>query len=318
MRTPTPWLLPTQPVTTSLLLAAGVTRTMIDTRVRCGDLLRIRQGVYLAAAAWPDDAARQHVLRAHAEATANPSAVLSHQSAAVVWGLPSPRGPWHDQPVSVTLPAGGGTFGESVRGVHHVADLPPDQVTRDPDGFAITSLARTAIDLAAGLDLPDALVLLDGTARKLCEGMVASIRRTDYSNPRLVAAARELLTDVATSRRRPSLLEPIALCEPSRESAAESMSAGHFELAGLPRPEYQVPVRTPFGTFFPDCYGREQDLIGECDGAGKYANARAYVNEKQREQVFRDLEHRMVRWLAEEIMFRPGVVVARVARSLGL
>jgi very-short-patch-repair endonuclease len=58
-------------------------------------------------------------------------------------------------------------------------------------------------------------------------------------------------------------------------------------------------------------------LIGECDGAVKYANANAYVLEKEREQILRDLGYRFVRWQAKEIMTNPAEVVARVARALG-
>jgi very-short-patch-repair endonuclease len=57
--------------------------------------------------------------------------------------------------------------------------------------------------------------------------------------------------------------------------------------------------------------------VGECDGAVKYVDAHGYVNEKEREQVLRDLGYRIVRWLAKEIMLTPQVVVERIARALG-
>ena len=57
-------------------------------------------------------------------------------------------------------------------------------------------------------------------------------------------------------------------------------------------------------------------LIGECDGAVKYADAQGYVREKEREQALRDQGYAMVRWQAKEIMLRPEVVVERVARCL--
>ena len=41
------------------------------------------------------------------------------------------------------------------------------------------------------------------------------------------------------------------------------------------------------------------------------------MDEKEREQLLRDLGYRMVRWLAKEIMLTPELVVARVARALG-
>ena len=79
----------------------------------------------------------------------------------------------------------------------------------------------------------------------------------------------------------------------------------------------QTPLRTPIGTLFPDCLWEDHRVIGECDGAVKYADgSAAFLAEKQREQVLRDLGYGMVRWLAKEIMARPEVVVARVARAL--
>lgn len=316
MPAPTPWLRPTRPTTAAALLDTGVTKRMITTAVSHGDLVRLRRGVYLARASWPDDPAARHLLRARAEVAANPSGVLSHQSAALAWGMPSPGRPWEDLPVAITLPSGTGVRAVRAVGEHHTARLPPGQVITDADGTPVTSPARTVVDLADGLGLPEALVLFDAAARLLCAGFVAQVRRQDYTNPHLADAAREHLREVAGSRRRTSLAASIALAEPCRESAAESLSAGHFALAGLPRPEYQAPVRTPAGLFFPDCLWRAHGVIGECDGAVKYADPRAYVREKQREQVFRDLGFQVVRWLAEEIMFRPWEVVARVDRAL--
>ena len=316
MRTPTPWLLPTQPTTTGALLASGISKDMLATQLRAGSLVRPRQGVYLARSAWPDGESEQQVMLARAEVAANPAAVLSHQSAALAWELPSPGRPWAAYPVSVTLPARAGFRSATGRAVHHVAELPPDDIARDPEGYPITSLARTAIDLAAGLRLPEALVILDSVARRLCAGYVTQPRRFDYTNPRLVETARAALTRVAEQRRRTGLAAAIELTEPCRESPAESLSAGHFELAGVLRPRYQAAVRTPRGVFFPDCFWAGHRLVGECDGAVKYADADAYVREKEREQILLDVGLDLVRWLAKEIMFRPAEVVLRVERAI--
>jgi hypothetical protein len=306
-------------MTTAQLSMLGVSAGMLSTQLRTGRLVRLRRGVFLAASAWPDDPAGRHLVRARAEQVSNPAAVLSHQSAAVQWGLPHPGPvPWHDLPVSLTLPSGGGHGSQAGLGVHHVAHLPDEQVARDEAGYPVTTIARTAVDLSRGLSLPEALVVLDGAARNLCEGYVVRARRSDFSNPRLADAARAELAAVAEHRPRTALTRAIDTANPARESAAESLSAGHFLLAGLPTPLFQPPVRTPFGVFFPDCYWPEANLIGECDGAVKYTDAEAYVKEKSREQIFRDLGCGVVRWLAREIMARPEVVVARVARALGL
>jgi hypothetical protein len=52
-------------------------------------------------------------------------------------------------------------------------------VVRDSDGYLVTSPARTAVDLAAGLALPEALVILDGAGRQLVESFGTSPRGSD-------------------------------------------------------------------------------------------------------------------------------------------
>lgn len=312
-----PWALPTQPVSRAILLATGVTDGMIRSRLGKGQLVTVRQGVFLAAAAWPSEPGAQHLVRGHAEQVVNPEAVLSHESAAVHWGLPTPGSEaWHEQPVTVTLPVSG--HSSRARGaIHRVGPLPAAEVHRDNAGYLVTTPARTAVDLAGGRPLPEALVLLDGAARLICQSMVTSPRRRDYANPRLAGAAAEALAQAAKTVRATRLAPAIALANPSRESVAESLSAGQIELAGLPQPRYQAEIRTSRGVFYPDCFWKEHNLVGECDGAVKYADGSAYVLEKEREQILRDLGYRIVRWLAKEIMATPWLVMERIARALG-
>lgn len=313
------WTLPSEPTRTSDLLRTGVGEKSIATQLRRGTLIQIRQGVYLSRSAWSDDPVRQQLLRARAEVAANPDAAISHQSAAATWLLPAPSvTDWADLPISVTLPAGVGyrSYRSGTR-VHHVAALPADELTTDEAGFRVTTVPRTTIDLAAGLPLPQALVILDGAARVICAGFVGSPRRRDFTNPAFVSTARDQLLATARVHRRTGLAAAIGLCEPCRESAAESLSAGHFHCAGLPTPVFQASIRTPIGIFFPDCLWPEQRVIGECDGAVKYTDPDAFVREKQREQALRDQGYLVVRWLAREIMTSPAVVVDRVARALG-
>lgn len=257
----------------------GITDSMVRSRRRRGELIAVRDGVYLSATEWPADPAAQHLVRAHAELVANPNAVLSHQSAALVWDLPSPGfGAWHDSPVCVTLPASEWSAWTS-RAVHRVAALPLTQVQRDAEGYPVTSPGRTAVDLAVTFDLPQALVLLDAAARLICQGMVPAIRRRDYANQRLVTAAIELFDEAAQTVHCARLRPMLPVVDPGRESAAESLSAGHFELAGIPRPRYQAELRTHRGTFFADALWDDK-LIGECDGAIKYSDAGAFVRER--------------------------------------
>lgn len=318
MRPPRPWTLPIEPTRRSDLIAIGISPRMIRTAVTSGALVCVRHGVVVRADAVQDDVVGQHLMTARAELAANPDAVLSHQSAALVWGLPTPGfTPWSDLPVSVTLPRSGHAS-RAGKAIHHVRPLPASQVQRDGLGYRVTTPARTAVDLAAGLAIPQALAVLDGSARVICASMVSSIRRRDYLNPRLVAAAIELLLEAAGSARSTRLTEAIGLVCPARESAPESLSAGHFYVAGLPMPRFQVEIETSTGTYVADCLWDDHRLIGECDGAMKYADPQAFVKEKRRERSLQEVRYDMVRWEATEAVLRPDVMLNRVTRALGL
>jgi hypothetical protein len=110
----------------------------------------------------------------------------------------------------------------------------------------------------------------------------------------------------------------ISLAHPSRETPPESLTAGHLHLAGLPAPLFQAMIPSPAGPLYPDFYWPEHKLVGEVDGKVKYADPGEIVREKRREQLLRDLGYRIVRWLAAEIMTTPEVVIARIARALGV
>lgn len=291
---------------------------MLETQLRSGGLLRIRPGVYLDASRWPEDRRGRHLVRAHAELAAFPAGVMSHGTAGLAWGLSEPFfTDWAEEPPSITLPANGRYRSRVRHARHRVALLPSHHVMRDPDGYAVTSIARTAVDLVRGLDLPQALVVLDSASRRLVEAMVSEPRRRDYANPRLRQAAIEAIGKVIRESRANGVARRVlGWVDPCRESPAESLSIGHMHLAGLPIPRCQYPIRVNGQVFYLDFYWEEADLIGEVDGAGKYVDGHGIIDEKEREQVLRDTGAGMVRWLGKEIAGRPGEVMDRVWRAL--
>lgn len=319
MRTPTPWPLPQHPTHLRELLRPGITADMVASQVRAGALLRLRAGVYLAASVWPDDRAAQQLLLARAEQQALPAAVISHNSAALAWDLPGPVGAaWHGQPPTVTLARASGYRSRTPGAARIVAGrLPAHRVVRHPDGYQVTDVFRTAVDVSAGLERPALLAILDAAARQAATAMVASPLRAHYANPTVIDAVRRELLLASEDRRRVGevrLLTP--LVDPRRESPIESLTAAHLAEAGLPMPEFQAPIRTRWGILYPDCLWRSRRLVGEADGAEKYRDPQASLREKEREQVLRDLDYRVVRWLGREIVFHPEVVMDRIARAL--
>jgi hypothetical protein len=130
---------------------------MTRTGLAVGALVQLRHGVVIGAEHWPSDPGGQHLVRSRAELAANPGAVLSHQSAVLVWQLPTPGfTPWSALPVSVTLPVSGHTS-HAATAVHHVADVASSQVLRDPHGYATTSPYGRASRLDPPKLSPDSL-----------------------------------------------------------------------------------------------------------------------------------------------------------------
>lgn len=316
MRTAAPFSLPMVPVLGRNLTALGVGPDRLERAVRGGRLVRVRQGVYLAAGAWPEEASGQHLLRAAAECLARPHGVVSHRSAALAWGLPLPVEDWVAEPVWLTIDRGRSEAGPRLRQM--VAALPAHHLAAAALGFPVTTVARTAVDLAAGLELPESLLVLDAALRWECLGLSPQLRRRELANPALASASRQPCLEAAHFLGRgEALVRAISVADPIRESPIESLTFGHLVLASLPLPICQHSISTPFGTFFPDFYWPEQRLVGEADGRLKYHDAATVVREKQREQVLRGLGYRIVRWLGSEIHTRPDLVLDRIARALG-
>jgi very-short-patch-repair endonuclease len=133
------------------LLAAGVTASQIDWRLKTGRLREIHRGVYLVGAVAPPLAYEQAALLAFRN-----EGRLSHWTAASVWclswrpGEPLPSPP--SVPVWVTLPPGRGARRPGIK--LHRANLDRRDI-RKRQGLAVTSPPRTILDMAALLDKED-------------------------------------------------------------------------------------------------------------------------------------------------------------------
>ncbi|HEY3338809.1 MAG TPA: DUF559 domain-containing protein [Propionicimonas sp.] len=318
MRRPTVFALPPVPTLGRDLVALGVSEHVLRAAVTSGRLLRLRRDVYLDPASWPEDDDARHLLLAHAEQVIHPEGAVSHWSAARFWRLPSPAIPAPGEPVWLTLPAGGSHRSRARAGVEHrVAPLPRHHTLVSPSGYTVTTRARTAVDLARGLPLTEALPVLDACLRGECLDLLPRARRRELANPVLVeAGARGIREAAGRLWGTDSVEHALGVASPLRESPIESLSFAHFVLAGLPLPECQVGIRTAGGVFYPDFLWESERVIGEADGRDKYEDAESRIREKEREQHLRDVGYRVVRWLGKEIYLQPAVVMARVAHVL--
>ena len=125
-------------VTRAQLLELGVSVAAIEKQVTRGDLMRVHRGVY----ALPGVPLRDEGHWLAAVLACGPGAVLSHLSAARLWGMRAPRG---DGRPHVTLAAGRAR--PPGIAVHRTRRISRADVTVER-GIRVTTAARTVIDVA--------------------------------------------------------------------------------------------------------------------------------------------------------------------------
>lgn len=217
-----------------------------------GEIVRVRHGVYAAAADWHALRPWQRYLaRVHAVARRFPDALFSHESAAALLGMPVIADP---VAVHTLVPPSGAA--RDVAGIRtHRSTSAHDVVAAG--GLLMTSPGATAVTLARhrhpalGLAAADAALSIDP---HLTPGAMRADNETRLSS-RGRNIARWAL-DRATGRS---------------ESVLESISVATVEWLGFPPPELQrvfvaADGRMDRGDLWWDGHG----LLGEPDGEFKY------------------------------------------------
>ena len=236
--------------------------------VSSGDLCRVMRGAYALGASARDLSSSERgatlLQLGGALAVLGPHAVLSHQSAARLHqiDLLNPA-----TGVTVTGPQQRGWTARA--GVQlHASTLPDDQVT-SVAGLAVTTPARTVVDLARSLEFRAGVVAADSALH------------------RALTTKAGLSQVLSTQSRWPGARlagEVTAFADARAESPLESIARVAFRDCGLPPPDLQVwlgGIDEPIGRV--DFYWREFWTIAEVDGAFKYANP-----ERARQQLRRD------------------------------
>jgi very-short-patch-repair endonuclease len=224
----------------------------------------------------PDVQRRRHAVRAGAAAQSRRDESVTCRSAAVLHGLPTLRIPRVAE-LTARRPAGSGPHP-----VSHIyrAALSDREVTRWY-GIEVTTVARTLVDLARH-DRRDAIMAADAA---LGAGLVGY---------------HDLDRALATACGWPGVRQAravLAIASPLAESPLESLARLFLHADGFPVPELQVQI----GEYRVDMLLREQRLILEIDGLGKYTIAELR-REKRRELRLRALGYRVERLGWDEIM----------------
>ena len=230
--------------------------------------------------------------------------VVSHGSAAVLHRLPV----WAAAIAHVHVTRSRSGHGKRRSLVHaHSAPLDETDIVLI-DGIAVTSVARTVLDLARTLPMEQAVALGD---RALREGL----------SPGFLTAGlvrMERWPGVRKARRTVEFLDRRS------ESVGESVSRVRLHFDGLPAPELQQEIVGPDGRVVArvDFLWKEQRTVGEFDGQVKYGRAlnpgqdieEVLADEKTREDLIRDCDLQVARWIWRDF-YRPGVIRDRVLRA---
>ena len=225
-----------------------------------------------------------------------PGAVVSHQQAALRWGLDLHRA---SEQVHLTV-ARNRAVRPRAGVVVHRSDLGRDDVD-ERDGLRLTSPLRTALDLARHLPLPDALVTVDSALR---QGLVSLTA---------LAAAHDR---IAGGPGRPRVTRVLALADPACGSALESLFRVLVHLAGLPAPASQHRVVTGGGTIRVDFAWPGALLVVETDGFAFHADRARYREDRRRTNALVLARWRVLRFSWEDVVQHPDRVVAEVRAAL--
>ena len=289
-------------------LAAGFDVRTVNARVRSGEWTALRRGIYSEAHRLPVGLAQRHAADVAAAARATRQQVVgSHESAALVHGLTTftrydgppllsrCREPERPRPPGA-LPA------------PLVAHVPADH-RAEVLGAPVTTVARTAVDLARKGPALSAVVVLDSALR-------LGVPRAELEDVLRVAKGWP------GSRRA---AEYVAFADRRAESALESVGRWRMWELRLPKPELQLPLYDRVGLMgFPDFLWEDARVIGEADGLLKYRtgdelpNPRerdALAREKQREDRFRDAGYEVFRFTWEMAVHHPAELEQRALRA---
>jgi very-short-patch-repair endonuclease len=268
------------------LLAAGLSRDAVRHRVERGRLYRVRHGVYAVGRRQ----LTRHGYWMAAVLSCGPGAVLSHQSAAALWGLED-----SESLVTISLPSPKQYRGKGLRA--HSVELAPGDIRRRL-GIPLTAPARTLIDLATV------------TSAKRLEAAVNAADRLDLIDPERLRdelAVRPGLRGVPALR---TLLDRRTFA--LTDSELERRFLRLARRAGLPRPQ----TGTILNGFKVDFHWPDLGLVVETDGLRYHRTPAQQARDHVRDQVHAVGGLRTLRFTHAQVAHESNRVVATL-RAVG-
>ncbi|HVY77380.1 MAG TPA: hypothetical protein VG898_02625 [Solirubrobacterales bacterium] len=269
------------------LLELGFGARAIERRIATGRLYPVWRGVY--AVGRPQ--LSRHGLWTAATLACGPTAALSHDSAAALWGFGSER----RGAIDVTVPSASPRRHSGIR-VYRRTTLQPDDLTTH-EGVRVTSPVRTLIDEATKLS-PRALERAVNEADKLDRVKVDELHGA-LPRYRGVPGARALL----------QLLDPLAfrLSDSELELAMRERS----DAAGLPTPATKARVNG----YEVDFFWPELGIVVEADGLRYHRTPLQQRRGLERDQAHTASGLRPLRFSHWQIAFEAPYVVRVLGKT---
>lgn len=276
-------------ITTHQLHIAGVGRGGVRRRSENGTLHRQYRGVYLVGHPILLPGARE----LGAVLACGDRAIVSHRSAAALWGLA--RAPFDH--VEVTVIERGCRSRHGLR-VHRVEHL--DAADRaHKSGIPVSSPARALIDYAATANAAELeWAIAEAHAHKLAD------------ERRILAAIERAPNRAGVSHVRAILGQPGG---PKRtRSGGERAMLRLVRAARLPIPRTNYPV----AGFSADFCWPDQRLIVEVDGYDFHSDRAAFERDHRRDIAHKDAGYEVLRFTGRQLRDAPIYVATVIARAL--
>jgi len=271
-------------VTLGQLEALGLTEDTVTKRVARGRLHRIHQAVYSLTPKVMTERGRFMA----AVLACGPGAVLSHRSAAYLWGLVDS---W-EEPIDVTAPNRRGRSPDGVA-AHRDGSLQPIDTTT-LHGIPCTTVARTILDFAG--------VEPEWRVRKAV-GEAEVLRILDKAKLRALLKRSRRRRGVARLRL---ILDSIHPQTKRTRSELERLFLGMCARGSVPEPEVNVWLLAPNGKRYQaDFLWRDQWLIVEADSRRFHDTYSAFVEDRKRQQQLELAGWRVSRCTWEEVEREP-------------
>ncbi|MEX1140889.1 MAG: type IV toxin-antitoxin system AbiEi family antitoxin domain-containing protein [Thermoleophilaceae bacterium] len=279
-------------MTLAQLEELGLSARAVRHRMTAGRLRRMHRGVY--AIGRPTTAGRWMA----AVLAAGGGAVLSHRSAAALWGL---RADMRAR-IDVTVMGGSGRVRAGID-FHSGASLEPADVDVK-DGIPCTSLVRTMIDLAAVVDRRSLERAVDRAEELRAFDLGAVAAMLARARGRRGAANLAAVLDAYEG--------PVITRSEIEERLLELIAS-----ARLPRPQVNEWIPLEDGTGYrPDFLWRDARLVVEVDGRTYHARRSAFRHDRQRDRRLALAGFETRRYDASEVVEHGGRVIDEIRAFL--